>query len=137
MHRKQNQKVRIAVKFAPFIIIGFIFALFQIHAVKAQSGSAWNHLAGFGVQSQEEALSASILARNEQKSMPNRSAKQWEMIEWSVENSTYTGNPYDLVAVVSFKHQDSNAEHKIEMFYAGGSVWKFRFTGTQPGQWTF
>jgi len=58
-------------------------------------------------------------------------------IEWSLENPTYTGNPYDLIAKVTFIHEDSGETRVTEMFYDGGTIWKFRFTGTRVGVWTF
>ncbi|MCB0209846.1 MAG: VCBS repeat-containing protein [Anaerolineae bacterium] len=58
-------------------------------------------------------------------------------VEWSVENSDYTGNPYDIVASVTFTHEETKAVHKTEMFYADQGMWAFRFTATQPGQWSF
>ncbi|MCB0195125.1 MAG: VCBS repeat-containing protein, partial [Anaerolineae bacterium] len=58
-------------------------------------------------------------------------------VEWSIENPDYAGNPYDIVASVTFKHEETNAIHKTEMFYVDQNLWNFRFTATQPGQWSF
>jgi hypothetical protein len=66
-----------------------------------------------------------------------QSTMMWEWEEWSLENPTYSGNPFDLVATVTFEHQDSNQQHTTEMFYAGDQTWNFRFTGTALGEWTF
>ena len=57
--------------------------------------------------------------------------------EWSLENSTYSGNPFDVVASATFVHHRSGETRTTEMFYDGGTSWKFRFTGTQTGTWTF
>jgi hypothetical protein len=67
----------------------------------------------------------------------DRTGRQWEVLEWSVENSTYSGNPFDLIAEVTFEHQGSNELRRTQMFYAGENTWKFRFTGTEPGEWRF
>ncbi|MFO7897984.1 MAG: DUF5060 domain-containing protein [Planctomycetota bacterium] len=67
----------------------------------------------------------------------NRKGKQWVPVEWSLENPTCEGNPFDLVARATFKHESGEETRVTEMFYAGGDTWKFRFTGTQPGKWTF
>ncbi|MCK4299109.1 MAG: DUF5060 domain-containing protein, partial [Planctomycetes bacterium] len=68
----------------------------------------------------------------------DRSARQWEPMEWSLENPTYEGNPFDLVAKATFLHEDSGEKRTTGMFYAGhGSTWKFRFTGTRTGTWEF
>ena len=64
-------------------------------------------------------------------------AALWEYQEWSVENPTWSDNPYDLVATVTFTHTSSSTTHTTEMFYDGGNIWKFRFTGTKTGEWTY
>ena len=58
-------------------------------------------------------------------------------VEWSVANPSWSGNPFDVVATVAFSHADSGTSHVTEMFYAGGETWKFRFTGTRTGTWSF
>ena len=60
-----------------------------------------------------------------------------DVLEWDVENPSYTGNPFDIIADVVFSHTSSDAEHRTQMFYAGDDVWKFRFTGTRTGLWTY
>ena len=63
---------------------------------------------------------------------------QWTpYLEWSFDNPSYSGNPYDLVATVTFTHTSSGEQHTTEMFCDGNDVWKFRFTGTRTGMWTF
>ncbi len=61
----------------------------------------------------------------------------WECLEWSLTNADYAGNPYDLVATVTFTHQESGEQITTEMFFDGDNSWKFRFTGTKTGKWTF
>jgi hypothetical protein len=61
----------------------------------------------------------------------------WEHLEWQVQNPTYSGNPYDVLATVTFSHGSSSTTHTTEMFYLGSNTWSFRFTGTKPGNWTF
>jgi hypothetical protein len=58
-------------------------------------------------------------------------------LEWSVENSSYSGNPFDLIATVTFTHSGSGECHTTYMFYDSLDVWKFRFTGTRTGTWTY
>ncbi len=68
----------------------------------------------------------------------DRSDKQWApFIEWSVQNPTYSDNPFDLIATVTFVHNVTGEIRKTEMFYDSGDIWKFRFTGTRAGKWTF
>lgn len=65
----------------------------------------------------------------------SRSARMWECEEYSLTNTTWSGNPFDLVATVTFTH--AKEKRTTEMFYVGGNTWKFRFTGTQIGVWKF
>ncbi|MFO8014903.1 MAG: DUF5060 domain-containing protein [Phycisphaerae bacterium] len=58
-------------------------------------------------------------------------------LEWTLENDSVDGNPFDLVARVTFTHESGKAQRVTEMFYAGGDAWKFRFTGTRVGTWAF
>ncbi|MBS3735388.1 MAG: DUF5060 domain-containing protein [Phycisphaerae bacterium] len=58
-------------------------------------------------------------------------------LEWTIDNDSYEGNPFDLVAKATFTHESGKETRVTEMFYAGEDTWKFRFTGTRPGKWTF
>jgi len=73
----------------------------------------------------------------EQPEQFDKTAAQWIPLEWSLENPTHRGNPYDLIAAVRFVHSKSGEKHTTEMFYDGDNTWKFRFTGTCPGRWIF
>ena len=67
----------------------------------------------------------------------SKTCKMWEVLEWEITNSSYpVSNPYDLVAKAVFTHE-SGQTRKIEMFYAGGDKWKFRFCGSRMGKWSF
>ncbi|MCB0122931.1 MAG: DUF5060 domain-containing protein [Caldilineaceae bacterium] len=68
---------------------------------------------------------------------PVRGTQWGPYLEWVIENSSYTGNPFDLVATATFTHTDSGETRETALFYAGASFWKFRFTGTRPGLWHF
>ena len=66
----------------------------------------------------------------------HRAGRQWRpYLEWNVTNETFEGNPFDLVATVTFVHSESSEKRTTEMFYDGDHTWKFRFTGTRPGNW--
>ena len=68
----------------------------------------------------------------------NKSAQMWApFVEWTLNNPSYSGNPFDLLATVTFSHSGSSKTHTTEMFYAGNNNWKFRFTGTRIGNWNF
>lgn len=58
-------------------------------------------------------------------------------LEWTLENPSYSGNPFDLMAEATFIHSESGEIRRTGMFYAGERNWKFRFTGTRTGWWTF
>ncbi|MCP5095930.1 MAG: DUF5060 domain-containing protein [Chloroflexi bacterium] len=63
---------------------------------------------------------------------------QWSpYIEWSLDNPSYDGNPFDVVAIATFVHEISGETRTTGIFFAGDDEWRFRFTGTQPGVWTF
>lgn len=67
----------------------------------------------------------------------DKQGTQWApFMEWSLNNSSYSGNAYDLVATATFVHDQSGETHTTEMFYDGGNTWKFRFTGSRLGTWS-
>jgi len=68
----------------------------------------------------------------------DRKGTRWRpYIEWSLKNPTHGKSPFDLAATVTFSHAASAEKRTTEMFYDGAGVWKFRFTGTREGLWTF
>lgn len=68
----------------------------------------------------------------------DRTATQWAPYEeWTLSNASYSGNPFDLEASATFTHEASGERRTTGMFFAGGSDWKFRFTGTRTGRWTY
>ncbi len=67
-----------------------------------------------------------------------KTGKMWApYLEWGLRNASYSGNPFDLIATATFTHSASGEKHTTQMFYDGGTTWKFRFTGTRKGAWTF
>lgn len=64
----------------------------------------------------------------------SRCARMWEYEEYSLTNTTWSGNPFDLVATATFTH--AKEVRTTEMFYVGSDTWKFRFTGTRTGTWS-
>ncbi len=67
--------------------------------------------------------------------MGTHTACTWETIDYSLTNPTWSDNPFDLVATVTFVH--AKETRTTEMFYVGDNTWKFRFTGTRTGVWYF
>ena len=66
-----------------------------------------------------------------------REGFMWKCLEWSVDRVSCSGNLFDVVATITFTHSDSGEKRTTEMFYDGDKMWKFRFTGTRTGKWTF
>jgi len=71
------------------------------------------------------------------KDLGEKNGVMWEYLEWNLVNPSWSGNPFDLVATVTFTHTPSGSTHTTEMFYDGSNTWKFRFTGAKTGEWTF
>ena len=57
--------------------------------------------------------------------------------QFSLTNTSYTGNAFDLKAKATFTHHASGTQITTGMFYDGDTSWKFRFTGIQIGLWNF
>ncbi len=69
---------------------------------------------------------------------PNQIGTLWSpYLEWTLSNSSYSGNPFDLGASVTFTHSSSGETRTSQMFYNGNNTWKFRFAGTRIGNWSF
>lgn len=72
------------------------------------------------------------------KPLPEQTGVQWApFLEWSLANESYEGNPFDLQASATFVHEESGETRRTALFFAGDGQWKFRFSGTRPGRWTF
>ncbi|MFC1746811.1 DUF5060 domain-containing protein [Candidatus Neomarinimicrobiota bacterium] len=67
----------------------------------------------------------------------NRQGTQWVPLEWQLQNASFEGNPFDLEAKVTFVRSEDGEQRTTGMFYDGSGTWKFRFTATKPGTWTF
>ena len=67
----------------------------------------------------------------------SQDAQVWECVEWTMPTGEGAANPFDVIGSVRFRHWDSGAERTTQMFYDGVGAWRFRFTGTRTGKWTF
>lgn len=67
----------------------------------------------------------------------NRESSVFEVLEWSLENPDWSGNPFDLQATATFTHHDTNRVIRTPLFYDGEDTWRFRFTAPRHGTWTF
>ncbi len=71
-------------------------------------------------------------------SMKAQTVTQWRPhLEWSRTYTGWSNNPFDVEAYVTVTHTSTGATHRTGMFYDGNNTWKWRFTGTIPGQWTY
>ena len=67
----------------------------------------------------------------------NRTVTQWyPFMEWSLTNPSFQGNPFDVEAKATFRHPNGETR-TTGLFYAGNQKWKFRFTGSLCGLWSF
>jgi hypothetical protein len=76
-------------------------------------------------------------AADEQNVLDQTGTLWYPYLEWSLVNPSYSGDPFDLIATVTFTHQETNQTHQTQMYYDGNDTWKFRFTATRTGIWTF
>jgi len=77
-------------------------------------------------------------ASPQQPHSPNsldRTGRQWEPIEWRVENPAWEGNPFDLVASVRFTHAETGETRTTEMFFDGDTAWRFRWHQAPEREW--
>ena len=58
----------------------------------------------------------------DKKSFTPRPATMWEYEEWSVDNQSWSGNEYDVVATVTFTYTNTDSTRTTEMFYDGSNV---------------
>ncbi len=73
-----------------------------------------------------------------QYTFPAQTVTQWAPYgEWGLTNSSYSGNPFDIAATATFVHSGTGETRTTAMFYDENNSWKFRFAGTQLGEWTF
>ena len=75
---------------------------------------------------------------NVQVAPQDKTGTQWyPYLEWTLVNTSFSGNPFDLIATATFRHTASGETRTTEMFYDGSDAWRFRFTATRTGEWTF
>lgn len=87
-------------------------------------------------------LAGTMLLFSASKTMadPARTTLWRPYLEWQLENPAWEGNPFDVAATATFTLQ-AKAPVKFavttNLFYDGGTTWRFRFTGTRIGTWTW
>jgi len=102
-------------------IAGFLLCVMLLDAASSLGGDERNS---------ENGIAPANLGRN--------ATSLWSpTLEWTLKNNSCEGNPFDVVAKAHFSLDSGEEERVTEMFFAGGDAWKFRFTGTRTGKWTF
>lgn len=72
-----------------------------------------------------------------EKALEEKTGTQWyPVVEWSIDNPSYDGNPFKLDAKAVFVHEGTGETVTTPLFYDGDDTWKFRFTGMRTGNWT-
>ncbi|MFP4622164.1 MAG: DUF5060 domain-containing protein [Bacteroidales bacterium] len=78
----------------------------------------------------------STSAKTHAKSFDKKSGNQWsQVLEWTIENPSYKGNPFEIEAKAIFYHTESGRTITTPLFYDDNNIWKFRFTGVKTGEW--
>ena len=143
---KSHQPLRWFIGFVAFFIclISMVFLIVHVTAERSDQLSSIPATETRSVQapgksiSQQYSTAVSGVGQDRELGSFDQTGTMWTpYLEWGLENPEYSGNPFDLVAVVSFTHAESGETRQTEMFYAGDDIWKFRFTGTRTGEWTF
>lgn len=73
--------------------------------------------------------------RDDSTTVPSDSG--WVRKVLSFENSTYSGNPFELEIDATFTHSTSGNEIKLPGYYAGNDTWKVAFMPTEKGVWNW
>ncbi len=70
------------------------------------------------------------------KTMANKTASQYQTVEWHFENISVSQNPFDVNTKAIFTHEKGQTI-QTGLFYNGDQKWTLRFTGTKAGKWSF
>jgi len=101
---------------------------------------SWNDTKIRGAEMENHALGLLAKAASTNhigRDLGNKAAVMWNTLEWSIKCDSSPGNPFDVLATAAFTHTNSGRKHSTEMFYNGKGAWRFRFTPTRGGKWTF
>jgi hypothetical protein len=67
----------------------------------------------------------------------NTSIPVWRRAVISIENTTYSGNPFELEIDATFTHSGTATEITLPGYYAGNDTWKIGFMPTRLGDWSY
>lgn len=70
-------------------------------------------------------------------SMAQQTVEQWKKFEVSYVNSSWSGNPYDIILTAEFARSGSSNTKTQFGFYAGNDTWKIYFMPDEVGEWSF
>ncbi len=62
---------------------------------------------------------------------------KWDRYVISFQNSTYSGNPFELEIDAAFTHTQSGTVLNLPGYFSGSDTWKIAFMPTLTGEWTY
>ena len=62
---------------------------------------------------------------------------KWRRHVVTLNNSTYSGNPFELAVEARFTHTTTSAQLTLPGYYDGSNQWKIGFMPTKLGEWTY
>lgn len=62
---------------------------------------------------------------------------KWQRYVVSIQNNTYSGNPFELEIEATFTHTSSGTMINLPGYYAGNDTWKIAFMPTLIGEWKY
>jgi len=69
--------------------------------------------------------------------LSQQSVEQWKRFDVSLANSSWSGNPFDIVLTADFTHVDTGSVKTQFGFYAGNDTWKIYFMPDNTGSWAY
>jgi hypothetical protein len=67
----------------------------------------------------------------------NTSIPVWRRAVISIQNTTYSGNPFELEIDATFTHSGTATEITLPGYYAGNDTWKIGFMPALAGDWSY
>lgn len=83
------------------------------------------------------AISTITFAFTPVTSIAQQSVEQWKRFEVTILNSSWSGNPFDIVLTANFTHSASGTTKTQFGFYDGSDTWKIYFMPDRTGAWSY
>ncbi|MFC1781150.1 DUF5060 domain-containing protein, partial [Planctomycetota bacterium] len=111
------------IKKTLFIILCAILILVTVHSLKAQGGGSGGRGGGMG--------------RGRGGNQTSGTCGKWQRYVVTLDNSTYSGNPFELEVDATFTHTATGTQLTLPGYYDGNNQWKIGFMPTELGEWTY